>query len=110
MLEYRSPKRIYVTLVSAGVVLGMTLIQLGYVLAGMVKFSDTQIVFPALLSIWLLPFGWRMVASLPWSMINDPAHFEYRNPYGPSKTEGDGGAKDAGSIPSRSSAPEDPER
>lgn len=111
MLESRSPRRIYFTLVSAGVLLGMTLAQAIFVSLGAVKFSDTAIVTSALFSAWFLVSGWRMVASLPWGTINDPARYEYRNPYAPSETGSDGGEKDLRSVPSRSqAAPEDLER
>ena len=110
MLEYRSPKKIYITLISAGALLGMTLMQAAFVIAGEVEFSNTPIVMSALLAAWLLPFGWRMIASLPWSAINDPARYEYRNPYGPSGTAGDGGGTESGATPSRNPATaEDPE-
>jgi hypothetical protein len=108
MLEYRSPQRIYFTLISAGVALGMALTQLILVLTGRTEYSNTAIVFPALVSLFLLPFGWRMVASLPWGTINDPARYEYRNPYGPSEAVSDGGEKDSRSNPSQNpAAPED---
>jgi hypothetical protein len=100
MLEYRSPKRIYLTLVSAGFLLGFAVAQLALVLIGKLEYSSSSIIFPALASVWGLVWGWRMVLGLPWAMINDPANYEYRNPYAPSKTAGDGGEKDSTSVPS----------
>ena len=112
MLENRSPRRIYTTLVSAGFLLGLAAGQLALVLAGKIEFSFVKatVPFPALFSVWGLVYGWQMISSLPWSIINDPAHFEYRTPYGPSKTVSDGGEKDLKSIPSQTAAPEDLER
>ena len=105
MLEYRSPKKIYITLVGAGFLLGITLIQAALVIAGMVEFSSTAIAMSALLSAFALPLGWRMLTSLPWNVINDPARYEYRNPYGSSDTGGDGDENASEPAPSTTTGP-----
>jgi hypothetical protein len=108
-----SPRRLFFTLINAGAMLGVTLAQLVFVLAGMVRYSDTIIGISGGGSVLLLIVAWRMVSSLPWHVINDPARLErrkYRNPQGPFETVSDGGEKDSTSIPSRNPAPEDLER
>ena len=103
MLENRSPQKIFVTLVSTGILIGMTLDQLLWLVAGKLESPMAASAIPGMLAILLLPIGWRMVASLPWSTINDHARYEYRNPHGPFG----GGEKASGSAPSRNPAPED---
>lgn len=58
-----SPLKLYFRLVAAGFVLGMTLTQLLFVLAGKIERKDTSIVIGALVSVLLLTFGWRSVKS-----------------------------------------------
>jgi hypothetical protein len=110
MNENRSPKRIFYTLISIGITIGMLLDQFIWLAAGKLESSFGTSAFLFLISMVLLPIGWRMVSSLPWGAINDPARFEYRNPNVRSETAGDGGEKDSRSVPSRSPAPQDLER
>jgi hypothetical protein len=104
MLENRSPRKLFWTLIAIGALLGASLDQLILVLAGKLDRSDASIFIWGLFTMLLLPRGWQMVASLPWGTINDPARYEYRNPLGPSKTVVGGGRNDSTSISSPSPA------
>ena len=104
MLENRSPKRIFFTLIAAGIPIGMLLDQVIWLAAGKLEHTFGMTAILGIISITLPSVGWRMLVSLPWGTINDPGRYEYRNPYGPSKTASDGGEKDSRSVPSRNPA------
>ena len=101
MLENRSPRKIYFAILAAGVTLGMTLGQAMFVSTGIVHYRDTTISISALMSIFLVGVGWRMIHSLPWTIINDPARYEYRNPNAALRTAEDGVAEDSNAEPPR---------